>query len=261
MIGNEKGKRSIIDRLGDIDDVGVGRKRGLDKHYDQSNNKRERGHGGPMHMNPMAMMMDPNLMKEQMNMMAQMSGFSSLEDMMKFNQELMKKMHSGEFGMSGNPGRGFGGRMSERGRGRFAERGGRGRFAGRGRGDPSILPSHPPKTEEELDIAPAKHSKSATTTDNADTTPKENIEEDETNMTNNDFEFNGDGTFEGRGGRGGRSGRGRGRFSTRGRGRFPDFAGRGRSGRGPIASKNKVWVREPTIDTALPGTITSTLMK
>jgi hypothetical protein len=121
MIGNDKGKKSIIDRLGDIDDVGLGRKRGLERKYDQSN-KRERGPGGPMHMNPMAMI-NPDLMKEQMNMMAQMSGFSSIEDMMKFNQELMKKMQSGELNMSGNPGRGFGGRMAERGRGRFAERG------------------------------------------------------------------------------------------------------------------------------------------
>ena len=78
------------------------------------------------------------------------------------------------------------------------------------------------------------------------------MEVEETNKTHNYFEFLGDGTFDGRGG----GGRGRGRFSSRGR-------GRGRGGRGPpaLASKNKVWVREPTLDSALPGTITSKLMK
>lgn len=232
-----KGKRSITDRLGDIQDIEIGKKRGLDNQYSQSN-KRERGSAGPMNMGTL----DPNILKEQMEMMAKMSGFSSLEEMQKFNYEMMEKMKRGE--IFGGRGRGRGDRG--RGRGRFAtDARGAGRF---GRGGSS-------STEEELTVAPEKPIRSAkiikTNTDMT-TTENENMEVDEVNNTSNDFEFAGDGTFNGRGGRGGR-----GRFSTRGRGRFSTRGGRGRGRGPPAASKNKVWVREPSLDTALPGTITS----
>ena len=237
-----KVKKSITDRLGDIQDIDIGKKRGLDNQYVQSNKRGSAA--GPMNMG----MLDPNILKEQMEMMAKMSGFSSLEEMQKFNHEVMEKMKRGEMFGGRNSGRG------DRGGGRFGGRFGGGRDRGGrfgGRGDSSSFPS---STEEELTVAPEKPKKTTKVikTNNVDTatTENENMEVDDSNPNNNDFEF--EGTFDGRGGRG------RGRFSSRGRGRGGRGRGRGRSS---AVSKNKVWVREPSLDTALPGTITSKFMK
>ena len=169
-----------------------------------------------------------------MGPMAQMPGFNNPNDMMMMYQQSMMTMMQSVLAPVMEATKGL---VASRG-GRGFVRGGRGGYPPRGRGRGGRLGAGRGEAGSSSAEGDAGESKGE---DGGEESAKSNPQDG----------FVGDGTFDMtsgyRGGRGGRGFRGRGRFS----GRFSTRGGRGR-GRVPHSGPvNKVWKREPDVESSL----------